>query len=171
MENEIKFKSTITWEEFGKLRLYSILRTPSGIILISVGAIMILNVIIGLSLGYYGMDRFIWGKLIGPIVLFVVLPLTIRFKGKKAFGANPISKEIIYQINESEVSRMGEDFTTNKSWQKFSKVKETKRWFFLYHNKYAYYLLSKKDMTQKDIEDFKKIANGIPNLKINFRKK
>lgn len=100
--------------------------------------------------------------IIQPTVIF----LTIK---RNYDSSNHLAEQLEISLNETEIHVCGESFYTEISWEKLFKIDEVKNWFLIYQNTFSAILISKRNLTEQQIGEVRKILRSIPNVPVHLK--
>jgi hypothetical protein len=96
-----------------------------------------------------------------PLILLVLPAVTTWLQARSVFRTNARLRESLeYDFNDDFIAVKGESFSSQMTWEKFYRVKQTKNWIFIYQNRLLASPISKKDLFPSDIEKLKTILTG-----------
>ncbi len=94
------------------------------------------------------------------IWLFFLYPRTFLKNHRKKYGDIPI----FYEFNENNMSieHIGTDFEEHLrfTYDKLDKVKETKKYFLLYPQRYSVYIIGKHEITEGTADDLRNLLKS-----------
>jgi hypothetical protein len=103
-------------------------------------------------------------------MIAVVQPTVIYWTIKRNYeSSNHLREPLEINANEKEINITGESFYTEIAWDKVYKIEEEKNWFLVYQNNLSAILISKKDLSEEQLKQFKEILRAIPKVPKHFQ--
>jgi len=150
----IYFTSQIEYEEYRNLIFGLSFKRPFILIMFSLILLNILNIFVNKSISL--LDQSLILQIIIGLSVVIFVPLIVYYQTRQVYKSNKLFHEkIIYSIDNHSVKITGETFNSELKWVHFNKIKETKNFFMLYHDKVVANLLDKKNMNTEDITKFR----------------
>lgn len=168
---KIEFVSKLSKSDFRKFNFSHFYRSPIGIFL----------TIIGLGM-WYVVLMYVFGKneeaMEFPYLQFIfglwmifLMPISLIIGANRRFKSQErLHEEIKYSIDNECVEAKGESFEWKFTWDKVHKVMETKDLLLIYQSNKTANIISKKMMSQDNIQALKQMIINIPSLKYKFQK-
>lgn len=171
MPGKLKVIVKLTWEDIWKYNVYGVYTKPI-IIFITVIGFMMWGIVLSHSFGGRFMgETFPLQQLLFAIFFTVIIPLSIFWNARKSYRSNNRNNERIeYEFDNRWIALKGDSFESKLTWKKIHKVKETKLWFLIYASKVVAYIVPKRNMSEVEILELRKIIQSIPSLNFTLLK-
>ncbi|MEO8117532.1 MAG: YcxB family protein [Bacteroidota bacterium] len=103
-------------------------------------------------------------------LIAVVQPISIYWLIKRNYDSNNhLGEELEIKVTSAEIYIRGNSFYTELIWKNIFKVDEETNYILIYQNSLSAIIISKKDMTQKEVQELKEILAGIPNVPVKLK--
>src|SRR5688572_8952059 len=160
----MQIKTKITFKEYRNLLFGLTYKRTIMKILMGVGVAMIFWIV-----GYYThlipVPKPLIYQYITLSLIFVVQPLVVFWMIKRNFdSSNHLGEQLEINVTQTEINVRGESFYLEITWNKVFKIMEVKNWFLIYQNNLTAILISKDDLTKKEMEELKMIFKAMPNV-------
>ncbi len=114
--------------------------------------------------------RIFYAQLFLGIYFLLFLPALIYFKCRNAFRTkNRFTERIVWTVDFEWIAMKGESFETKMTWDKIYQVVETKEVFLVYQTKLQANIISKREMSQEQVQGLRKVVKGILALRHKLR--
>jgi hypothetical protein len=98
-------------------------------------------------------------------IIAVVQPSVIYWTIKRNYeSSNHLREPLEITVDHRELSMKGQSFYTEIAWNKVFKIEEEKKWFLIYQNNLSAILISKKDLSNNETQEFNDILSAIPDI-------
>ncbi|AWA30476.1 hypothetical protein HYN48_10470 [Flavobacterium magnum] len=116
---------------------------------------------------YFGLDP-IFTLLFAFYLIFI--PVMLYIKSTRNFASNKrIQQPVIYEFTADKMFSKGERFNSELAMDSLYRIEETRDWFLVYQSKQVANLIPKREMTDADLSDLRRIFRTVPGLKLKLR--
>lgn len=161
-------KTKVSFKEYIKL-LYSLAYERAMMKLLVGVAMIILLWIIFYHLNIFSLPKPIIYQYITLFLITIVQPIiiytTIR---RNYYSSNHLREALEMEISEEEIKINGESYYMEVKWDKMFKIVEKPNWFLMYQNNLSAIIIPKKDMSESNIIDFRKILKNLINVPVEL---
>jgi len=92
------------------------------------------------------------------ILVVLGLPFSVYRMAKKNFSSHTrLQENIEYDLSVDKMKTKGESFNSELDWSKTYKIEEISNWFLIYQSKQVANLISKKNITETQINEMRAI--------------
>ena len=100
----------------------------------------------------------------------VVQPLAIYWTIKRNFNSSNHLRELLgVSVTNKELRISGESFYLELLWDKIFKISDTPKYILIYQNNLSAIIISKKDLSETELREFKVILRQIPKFPIHLK--
>jgi len=165
--NTIQVITKIPEEDYLKLLFRQFYKKPVFIVLLIIGFIQLL-----LSLLHFTniFNEQPYTNLLIGFLIIVIIPILIYRNAIKNYKSNRrLNETIIYEFDLEQIRIKGESFKSEMDWKKIHKLKETKDFILIYHNKTVANIILKKDFKNNDLLRFKEMVKNMSFLETKLK--
>lgn len=109
-------------------------------------------------------------QLVLGLYFSVFIPALIYFKCRSNFNAtNRFTERMAWTVDHEWINIKGDTFESKMTWDKIHRVLETKEVFLIYQSKLLAHILSKREMSQGQVQGFRSVVKGVLGLKHKLR--
>jgi len=103
-------------------------------------------------------------------LIAIVQPTAIYLLIKRNYNSNNhLAEQLEIKVTTNEINVRGKSFYTELVWKNIFKVDEETNYLLIYQNTLSAIIISKKDLTEKEMQELKRILKSIPNVPIHLR--
>lgn len=112
------------------------------------------------------LSEFVFG-----ILIVFLLPFLMYLRFKSTYFSNArIQEPIVYEFLNDQMKITGESFNSEADWSKTNKIEETRKWFLIYESKLSAHLIPKRNLSQEQIIDLRKILEALKDVRVKLKK-
>ena len=164
----MKIKTKVNFKDYLKL-LYSLAYEKTILRLLLGVAFLILLWIIFFNFEIFDLPKPLIYQYITFILIAVVQPMVIYLTIRRTYkSSNQLQETSQFEISAKDFKINGESYYMEVKWEKLFKIVEKRKWFLLYQNNLSAILIPKKDMSAKDITNFRKILKDIKEVPVEL---
>lgn len=153
-------KTKINFKEYVKL-IYTLAYEKTILRLLLGVALLILLWIIFYYLDIFNLPKPLIYQYITLILIVVVQPVGIYLTTRRNYkSSNQLCEALEIEITSEDLKINGETYYMEIKWDKLHQIIEKKNWFLLYQNNLSAILISKKNMTESDIQNLRYILKS-----------
>ena len=161
-------KTKIKFKDYAKL-IYTLAYEKTILRLLLGVAFLLLLWIIFYNLDILNLPKPLIYQYITFILIAVVQPIGIFLTIRRTYySSNQLQEASIYEINSENLKINGESYYMEIQWGKFFEIVERPKWFLLYQNSLSAIMISKKDMSSHEIDDFREILKNIKDIPVDL---
>lgn len=158
-------KTKIKYPEYVKL-IYTLAYEKTILRLLLVVAALILLWIIFYYLNFFSLPKPMIYQYVTLVLITVVQPIGIYLTTRQNYkSSNQLRETLEIETTPKDIRINGESYYMVVEWEKLFKIVEKSNWFLLYQNNLSAIIISKKDMNESDIINFRSLLkniNGVP---------
>ena len=168
LPRNMKIKTKVNFKDYLKL-LYSLAYEKTILRLLLGVAFLILLWIIFFNFEIFDLPKPLIYQYITFILIAVVQPMVIYLTIRRTYkSSNQLQETSQFEISAKDFKINGESYYMEVKWEKLFKIVEKRKWFLLYQNNLSAILIPKKDMSAKDITNFRKILKDIKEVPVEL---
>lgn len=167
----MKIKTKISFKQYRKLLFGLAYKKPMMKVIVCVALAMVLW-ITDYYLNIFPVPQPQIYQYITLMLITIVQPTVIYWTIKRNYDSSNILREPLeIQMTESEIKMQGKSFYMEMAWKTIFKVDEQTNWFLIYQNNLSAIIIPKSAFHKGQLEEFKKILEGIPNIPVHLKNK
>lgn len=162
-------KTKVNFKEYVKL-IYALAYEKTILRLLLGVAGLILLWIIFYYLNIFDLPKPIIYQYVTLVLITIVQPIGIYLTIRRNYkSSNQLREALEIKTTPKDIKINGESYYMEIEWEKLFKIEEKPNWFLLYQNNLSAIIISKKNMDQNDIHDFRQILKNINDVPIKLR--
>lgn len=161
-------KTKVHFKEYVKL-IYALAYEKTILRLLLGVAGLILLWIIFYYLNIFDLPKPLIYQYVTLVLITIVQPIGIYLTIRRNYkSSNQLCEALEIETTPKDIRIKGESYYMEVDWEKLFRIVEKPNWFLLYQNNLSAIIISKKDMDESDITDFRKILKNINDVPLEL---